>query len=343
VHLEGAFLYNAHFQGAALYDAYLEEADLNKAHLEEAYLNGAHLERAILSGAHLEGITLNGAHMEGAILSEAHLERSSPIEAHLEGADLNKTHLEGADLIEAHLEGTDLSYAHLEGATLALAFFNNATRLEGVTLGSKNHGFATLVDVSWGDVNLAVVNWSQVKMIGDEYIARLAKDEGKVKDMVTRLGEYEASVRAIRQLAVTLRGQGLNEDAARFAYRAQVLQKSVFWFKMLQPRIQLKQRLRALGSWLFSWFLFLIAGYGYRPGRSFVAYLLAIGVFSVIYFALGATTVGPHHLKWYEAIVVSMTAFHLSKVQHEIKHRRHCRYVFCVSYSLRIDDRPCSS
>jgi hypothetical protein len=59
---------------------------------------------------------------------------------------------------------------------------------------------------------------------------------------------------------VALQGQGLNEEAARFAYRAQVLQKTVFRLQMIQSRNRLKQRLQLLGAWLFSWFLFLIAG-----------------------------------------------------------------------------------
>lgn len=51
-------------------------------------------------------------------------------------------------------------------------------------------------------------------------------------------------------------------------------------------------------------FRFLLAGYGYKPGRSFIAYLLVIGTFMAFYLLLDP------HLVWYEAIVVSMTAFH---------------------------------
>jgi hypothetical protein len=42
-----------------------------------------------------------------------------------------------------------------------------------------------------------------------------------------RLELYRAAVRANRQLATALRDQGLNEDADRFGYRAQVLQRRV--------------------------------------------------------------------------------------------------------------------
>ncbi len=75
-------------------------------------------------------------------------------------------------------------------------------------------GFVSLADVHWGDVNLSVVNWPTMKMLGDERLAR----EGE------ELDKYQDAVRSNRQLSVVLQAQGLNEDAARFAYRAQVLQ-----------------------------------------------------------------------------------------------------------------------
>ena len=55
-------------------------------------------------------------------------------------------------------------------------------------------------------------------------------------------------------------------------------------------------------------FLDTIAGYGYRPMRSFAAYALVVLGFAAAYFALGGST--GHPLAWNEAIVVSMTAFH---------------------------------
>ena len=116
--------------------------------------------------------------------------------------------------------------------------------------------------------------------------------------------EYEQAVRANRQLAVTLQGQGLNEEATRFAYRAQILQRRALGFQAGLLHANLKQRVQVLGAWLFSWFLFLLAGYGYKPGRSFLAYLLVIGAFLLLYLHLDS------HLAWYEALVVSMTAFH---------------------------------
>ena len=52
----------------------------------------------------------------------------------------------------------------------------------------------------------------------------------------------------------------------------------------------------------------LISGYGYRPVRSLIAYVLVILGFAAAYFALGGAN--GQALSWNEAIVISMTAFH---------------------------------
>lgn len=129
-------------------------------------------------------------------------------------------------------------------------------------------------------------------MLDDEYKARQKMRNGKVKDRLRHLKEYGAAVRANRQLAVTLQAQGLNEIAARFAYRAQLLQRKVFWYQ------------RKFGQYLFSGFLDLLAGYGYRPGRSVIWYLVTIFGFALTYFAVG------HLPVWPDAIVYSLTSFH---------------------------------
>src|SRR6266487_1023200 len=96
-----------------------------------------------------------------------------------------------------------------------------------------------------------------------------------------------------------------------------ILPQTASWYQMVQEGISLRKRIRALGSWLFSWFLFLLAGYGYRPLRSFLAYLLVIAGFATAYYIFSLNDLvgphyvpGPHYLSWYEAFVVSMTAFH---------------------------------
>ncbi len=251
--------------------------------------------------------------LQGANLFQAHLEGANLDGAHLEDADLGDSYLEGAELRGAHLARASLTFARLKGAHLRGAYLNDAdlcdthlenARLQNIILANDKLVGPRFADVQWSTANLAVVEWSQIKMLGDEFVALQKMFNGKVKDKATRLEEYEKATRANRQLALALQAQGLTEEAAQFAYRAQVLQKNVFWFLMLQHGVRFRRRMQALGAWLFSWFLFLLAGYGYRLWRSFLTYLLIIGLFMTMYHIIDP------HLAWSEAFVVSMTAFH---------------------------------
>ena len=290
--LQGVDLYNARMEGTDLREVHLERANLSAAYLQDAYLYNAHLEDAYLSEAQLNGADLRAAHLEGADLSEAYLERANLSEAHLEKTNLKGAHLEGAGIRAAHLEGTDLSGAHLEGSNLSGAFFTSVTNLKGVHFGNEKSGFVLLAGVRWSDVDLSVVDWTQMNILGDEYQARRReKENGEAKDATTRLEEYRTAVRANRQLAVALQGEGLNEEAARYAYRAQRLQRVVL------------RRQRKLGQYLFSAFLDLLVGYGYRPGRTLFWYLAIIFGFAIAYLEFG-------HFPLLDAFIFSLTAFH---------------------------------
>jgi uncharacterized protein YjbI with pentapeptide repeats len=277
---------------------------------EQYSMAAVHLEGARLYGAHLEGVRLNSAYLEGADLGYAHLER----------ADLIKIHLEGANLKGAFLTEADLSYGYLTRADLS------KTRLGGgymknVMLSDEKRVGPRLVDIRWGDINLAVVNWTQLDILGEEHEARQTKQyyviegEGQirkrvdkyeahqakqyveeVKDRATRLNEYETAVRANRQLAIALQNHALNEDATHFAYRAQVLQRKVLWMQ------------REIGRWLFSLLLALLAGYGYRMWRILAAYMLVVSVCTIAYFVLGMFY--EPHLSFLDATLTSITAFH---------------------------------
>src|SRR5713226_9766741 len=146
---------------------------------------------------------------------------------HLEDANLIQAQLEGANLIEARLEGADLFQAHLGRADLRAARLGR-THLSDVLLGDKRRIGPRLADVQWGDANLAVVEWSQVAQLCDEYEAHQKETRnGQKKAKWLHLIDYQEAVRANRQLAVALQAQGLNEDAARFIYHAQKLQRIV--------------------------------------------------------------------------------------------------------------------
>ena len=145
--------------------------------------------------------------------------------------------------------------------------------------------------------NLSVVEWSKLEQLGEEHKARQKYDgQGVLKSKEQQWIDYETAVRANRQLAVALLNQGLNEDAARFAYHAQVLQRKVLWQQ------------RSIGKWLFSLLLALLAGYGYRMGRILIAYLLLVSLCAVAYFLLGMYYTP--HLSFVQALLESITAFH---------------------------------
>lgn len=281
----------ARLRGGLTWDEWLAATE------EQRYLAGVRLVKANLFRTHLEGARLRKANFENAYLSSAHLE-----EAYLDGANLGRT-----NLFRTHLEGASLREAHLENAVFYKAIFDTETNLEDVT----KLDTALLADVHWGSVSLANLNLSQLHMLGDEYKARQKTNEenyfyadwqinasGKQliprlkKSKYRQLDEFLSAVRANRQLAVALQAQGLNEVAARFAYRSQLLQRKIFWYQ------------RKFGQYLFSLFLDLLAGYGYLPGRSLIAYAVVITIFATIYHLLGT------YLAWNEAIVISMTAFH---------------------------------
>lgn len=368
-HLQQADLSWVLLDQAILLEAHLEGADLGKASLKHAILAGTHLQGADLTKAHLQGATLLEAHVEGAYLQGAYLEGANLLEAHLEGAKLFGAHLEAANLIDVHVEGKALPAdelkrlrqwvprlpAILPAADLRGVFFDSRTNLLRLNPGNEQYGFISLADVHWNGVNLTVVEWKQLKRLGDEDLvhrqpmeAGEEESEGEqyssdhsghaiavmlraqeVSDVVIsyvsrspvlmkrlrerlerersdeqqsqqayRLERYQAAVRANRQLAVVLRSQGLNEAADRFAYRAQVLQKHVLRLSGM----------RSFGSYLFSSFLDVLAGYGYRPARTLLAYLLTITCFALAYYALGQLEGPPISLL--VAAVMSIVSFH---------------------------------
>jgi hypothetical protein len=242
-----------------------------------------------LRSLHLEGSYLSMKHLEGANLVAAHLEGASLAAAHLEGANLNGAQLQGANLSRAHLEGVDLFEASLtRQVNLQEAMFDVTTQLAGAYLDTT----LQVADVLWNEVPLTRVNWGELPHVGEEGIARFLQGHR----------EYETAARAYRQLAIVLRSQGVTDVADRFNYRALIMQRKALWRQLRTKRS------RALGSYLFSLFLAVLTGYGYRMSRIVVAYLLLIGGFATAYWSVGVHH--PRDISFWTALIVSVTAFH---------------------------------
>lgn len=284
---------------------HLEATNLASAQLQGAELAAAQLQNVSLVGAQLQGATLRWAQLQGANLGGAQLQQANLREVLLEGAYLRGAQLQQADLREAQLQGVYLREAQLQGADLRRTDLDHATLYE-VTLNDQRQGPARLADISWSNVNLAAVDWSQIPILGDEQEAQQRKViSGAPKGIAQYLEELQTAVRANRQLAVALRGQGINEEADHFAYRAQVIQRKVFWVQMREEHVGFSQRFQSLGRWLFSWFLNVVAGYGFKPVRWLIVYLGVIMMFGVLHYFVGTPP-----LTWLSALTISILNLH---------------------------------
>lgn len=211
--------------------------------------------------------------------------------------------MEGANFREAKLED-----AHFWRAQVASAQFDRVRLTTAQGVGPQ------IADATgWDEVHLSVVEWSQIKILGDEAEAKTRRT-----DLITerlekfeRLEHYRAATRAYRQLATALEGQGLKEEAEPFAYRAHVMQRKVLWWRLRQDKQPFWQRLSYVRAWLFSWLLSLLSGYGYRFGRSLGCYLGVLLTFACLYVYL-SQSVPPHssipdHLSWLDAAILSVS------------------------------------
>jgi uncharacterized protein YjbI with pentapeptide repeats len=310
--LSGAFLEAANLSGV-----YLWLADLSGARLERANLSGAHLYGANLSGAFLEAANLSGAYLRDAALSGADLgwatlSGAELVGANLSGAMLQRANLSGAMLQRATLNGTNLLDATLSGANLRGTRMNADTYLTGAKLDARTR----LADIVWNGALVTRLNWEDVDRLGEEYLVwqtrgritvRETNGETELvtvlevpKNKVERLRDFQDAVLANRQVATLLRSQGLNEHADRFAYRAQVLQREVFW------------RQRQWGGWFLLALLWLLSGYGYRLWRILAAYGAVLLIFMLVYWRMGVHSF-PHEpglQAMWDSFLVSLSAIH---------------------------------
>jgi transposase InsO family protein len=151
-----------------------------------------------------------------------------------------------------------------------------------------------LGDVVWNGTPLTQVDWAQVPRLGDEAAASTRQEHIEV---------YTNIARAYRGLAQALQSQGLTDPALRYRRR-----------QYMWERRALLARHR-FGSSVFSWLLNLVSGYGDRPGRALACYLVVVSVFAAGYYTItngfyGFITSHATALKWYEALVLSISSFH---------------------------------
>lgn len=280
--LHGPNISRAILDGENLAHLPLARASLRQVSLIGAKLDGAHLEGATLVGADLNGADLSRAHLEGADIRAAKLRGANLYHAHLDGAILAQCHLELANLNRAHLERADIRDAHLAGANLTLAYMDVGTMLDNVRFSTQRDGAVQVADLHWDDVNITVVRWDHIDVLGDEQVLTRTKTlSTDSQESARQVSQYEVAVRANRQVAVVLRAQGMNESADRFAYQAQTLQRDVL-------RLQ-----QDWGRFFFFSFLQRLAGYGYRPGYALRWYGATLLISTLIFWWQAMTLAHP--------------------------------------------------
>ena len=280
----------------------VERADLRGAMLGEVDLAGVMLRRADLRHANLVRTNFASADLVDADFADAQLTF-----ADLRGANLHSASLAGAHLRQANLSGAILRYTNLRGARFYQADLTSAdlvgARLDESTVlaQARFDGRTQVRDVTWGGAALSRVAWERLPRLGDEVAQRQRRTvDGKPKSRTRRLAERQGAYRAYQQLAVALRGQGLDDAAAHYAYRAQVLRRKALWLE------------RAPGRWLLSWLLAALAGYGYRLQRILITYALTLAAFALAYYVIGLPNEhAPTLLQQVaDAFQVSLTAIH---------------------------------
>jgi hypothetical protein len=217
------------------------------------------------------------------------------VKANLSEANFAEANLCDASLREANLSGSRLCKANLSGADLMRVKLDDDVDLNKATFSTT-----TLRDIRWNGVDLTQVRWGVLSRLGDDTDSSATSED---------------KTRANMQLATRLREQSISYHANRFAYRAQVWHRRV-----------LRER-GGFMSYLGSLFLDLLAGYGYKPARTLIAYLLVIGSFTLIMRfgvvdascsitgvtssgSLNASCTPTHNLALREAFVFSLTSFH---------------------------------
>ncbi|HEV2235143.1 MAG TPA: pentapeptide repeat-containing protein [Ktedonobacterales bacterium] len=322
--LTEATLDNADLRRARCTRADLRQARLNAANLETADFEGADLSGASLKAAHLTLTNLTGVNLQGATLEGVDLSSTQVSGVVLEGADLHsadlhdlsleEVSLRGAQLIDANLAGANLRGADLREAVLERAHLESAD-VSGATMEKANLMGATLEAANFSGVSLVGARLDSVAVLSSMILdpkTRLdhaawggvsVREQAPPKNRTERIARYREGARQNRRLAIALRGQGLLGMASTY--------------RLLEQRQERRASLweGRLGSWFLSWLLDAVAGYGERPGRAFRTYLVVIGGFAAIYFAIthaGASLLGSgsNPLQWYEALVLSLSSFH---------------------------------
>jgi uncharacterized protein YjbI with pentapeptide repeats len=286
--LEGAQLIRATFTNADLTNAVLTRANMDGADLGEAKLGNADMSQAQLANAQLQQLDLRTVRLSGAQMTNAFLSEVNARDCDLSGADLSAAHLTGAHLEGANLSRANLSNAILTGAGLSRAILTRAN-VDGAIFSSLDVLDEFITGKRTKDADLSRAAWGE----------SAAKSPQDAQNAEEQIAAWQDQVRVNNLIADSLRKRGMLVEAAAYRLQAQRAQRHILW------------RSRKYFAWLFSGALNVLSGYGERPLRAFVAYLIVIAGFAGLNFVLTNFVIsGEVPLEIGQSLLLSFAAFH---------------------------------
>ncbi len=255
--------------------------DLRNANLMDGDFSFLPLADTLFQGARTDKASFEGCDLRWAYFDDAHM---------------SETRLVDADIFKGHFEGTYLREADLSGCNIKSAWFN-----EGTYLDAAKFNRASLSGCHWRNVDVARVDWDNVRLIGDELDARKAA-------FTERDRAYDDASDAYGRISQLLRTQGRLSGASRFYYRRSLMHRKALQCQAL--RLFITGRWWRLPSTLLTLIgnllLEAISGYGEQPGRVLAWAVGVAGIFTVLYMTVGSNPTYTFNLA--AAIVLSVTS-----------------------------------
>ncbi len=329
----------AHFDGAVLTASRVEEAALDGCSFRDAVLPHVNLRGASLQSCDLTGAVLSGAWLESAALSRSRLAGANLTGAYLARAFLNEAILDGEtrlnDVILADSEGWGPHLVDVQwgDANLSAVDWNlvrhigEERRISLKSWRSQNDRLARALDrvdacSTATRANRQVSTALRAQGLSEAanrfaYRARVLEFHNcqrrrgivQLADRHPRDGSGAAAGAAVRidgEVVDQLRADGTWPDEPpalhrrpRHRWSADGLDSRLVIGVRKSTRYVRKQGAR------FAWYLLdLIAGYGYRPLRCAVAYVLVVGGFAAVYMLQA------HNWNFGTALITSIYSFH---------------------------------
>ncbi len=195
-----ADLSGSHLNGARLDGVTARYVRLDRAEGFCASLRNADLAHASFEKANFTGADFFNCSAQSCVFDEASLQG-----AILDGADLSSSSCLKTSLSTARLRGTCLQSCNFVGANLDNVEMSSRTRLDGMLLWETD-GAAQVVDTIWNGADVSHIDWTHVKVLGDELEAIRLREHNretfrKYKRRLDGLNEQWHSAKPMRRMA----------------------------------------------------------------------------------------------------------------------------------------------